>query len=476
MRTDLSGALLKRASFSSAGVMAAQISNALGGIIIARGVGATQFGTYAALWAAVAVATSLGQIGVTEGLRRDASRFPAALPALLGNAIVVELTIGLAALSLMYVLSVRSSVNPESWTLFLPLAVAGLCGVFIEPVFAGMEVTGRQKTVALIQFGRGVAFLAGVVILAFGGAGLDAFVWYQGLLAVIIVLTVCMGPLRSIGVSMDLTIIRSQVTTSFVFGLSGALYTLYSNLPILLLSYFGTQQQVGYFAVAMRVVGLLFMVGAAASNRAFIPALFGLYKSDLLRFREVSNLMQRFFTQLGVLVGAVLYASADVIVLILLGKEYRPAVPLLRALSIAVALSYFALGPGAALTTADRMWTKVSFQAGVTILSAVAGSLVIMYYGAIAASYTLVGTWAAIVFLYFTYSHFYKLTTCGIPTGMLARMLAFSVFGVAVTLVLPTEWVARLSLIALGSICVLYPWFLEIWRNRAVVRYVEADE
>jgi hypothetical protein len=122
------------------------------------------------------------------------------------------------------------------------------------------------------------------------------------------------------------------------------------------------------------------------------------------------------------------------------------------------------------------MWTKVFFQASVTVVSGVAGSLVIMYYGAIAASYTIVGTWAAIAFLYFTYSHFQKITTCGIPTGMLVRMILFSVFGVAVTMILPTEWIARLSFIALGSICVFYPWALEIWRNRAVVRYGEADE
>jgi O-antigen/teichoic acid export membrane protein len=471
------GALLRQACFSSGGIMAAQISTALAGIVIARALGPEQFGTYAAISAAVIVATSLSQLGLTVGLRRDGTRFPAMLPALLGNAIAVQLTLGLSALTVAYVWSVTTSVSREpSLALFIPLAIAGMCNVFMELVFAAMEVRAQQKTVAIIQFGRGFAFLAGGVALALRGAGISAFAWYQGLLAVIISLTMCVGQLASIGVAIDLATIKRQVTNSLVFGLSEILYTVYSNLPILLLSYFGTAQQAGHLAVAMRVAGLLFMIGAAASNRAFLPSLFGLYKIDLLRFRAVSDLMQRFFTPLGALLGVLLYTSADVIVLTLLGADYRPAVPLLRALSISVALSFCALAPGATLTAADRMWTKVSIQAGVSVVSAFVGSLVIMHYGAIGASYTMVGIWAAITLLYFRYTYARKLAVWSISRSTLVRILALAGFGVVVTLVFPNGWIGRLFFMTLGSILALHPWLLEIWVNRAVVSYVEVDE
>jgi len=449
-------ALVRRGFYSSAGTLVGRISAAVAAIVLARSVGAEQFGAYAGLWATVCVAVSFSQIGVTVGIRRDGTRSPGTLPVLLGNGIVIRSAIAAGALCVAFFWCLSASPGVKVSALYIPLAIAGFCTVIVDPAFAGLEVKGQQRTVAIIQSLQGVTLLIGFVCLAVLGKGLTAFAWYQAIVYTTGFLGAYFQLICSMAPSVDFSQVVQQVLSSILFGISDFLHNLYTQLPILLLSYFGTDKEVGYLAVALRLITITFMIGAAATSRAFIPALFGLYKIEFKRFREVCGFMQRVFVPMGILAATGFYVCADGIILTFLGEQYRPSIQLLRVMSWAVAMSYTALAAGAAMTAADRMGTKVAYQVFVTVIAAIVGAIATLRYGPIGASFLVLGVWTGLAFLYVVYAYQADLIKlCGFTSTLLV-VLTFCIFGVAVTAILPEAYLLRPLLFVLVSLSVVF--------------------
>lgn len=182
MRDNIFGTLLRRASYSSTGTLVARITAALAGIVMARSVGAKQFGLYAALWALVNLNSSFTEIGVKVSLKREGARHPDSLPCLLGNALIVKISIGICAMVIAYLFSSVVTKNEKAPLIYLPLALACISTICTELFFAALEVKGRQKLVAFFEIGRGVVFLSGFLALDFIKLDIVSFAWFQGLL------------------------------------------------------------------------------------------------------------------------------------------------------------------------------------------------------------------------------------------------------------------------------------------------------
>ncbi|GAH07611.1 unnamed protein product, partial [marine sediment metagenome] len=135
---------------------------------------------------------------------------------------------------------------------------------------------------------------------------------------------------------------------------------------------------------------MMFFIGASANKDAFLPSLFGLYKTNRKKFLQVCTSIQKLFIPLGIFIASALYVCSDSLIIILQGEEYRPAIGVLRVLCWSVALSYIALAADVALTAGDRMRAKVTFQAMITLITLVVGILFIEHYGAVGASYVMI--------------------------------------------------------------------------------------
>lgn len=401
--------ILKRATYASTGELLARISAAIAGIIIARAVGPAQFGVYAVIWALIQLSVAFTRVGVTMGLKRDGARIPRLLPSLLGNSLIVKAIIGICALSIAYFSLSAVTRSEKAPVIFLPLALAGFSTLCFEPLFAALYVKGQQKLVSFLMMGRGLLFLTGVGILFYFKFDIVVFAWYHGILYFVALIIVCFTVISIISISVNFSNILSQVKNSFVFGISGILYSIYTQLPILLLSHFRTEEEVGFFAVAFRFVELSLLFGATASNNAFIPSLFGFYKTNRDKFRHICESMQKLFVPLGIFIASALYVCSDALIIIIQGEEYRPAVGILCILCWIVAIHYGVLAAGASLTTADRMWTKVFFQVCATFITLLLGFALIKRYGVSGASYVMIIPQLVLIFSYVPYAYRKKL-------------------------------------------------------------------
>lgn len=359
---------IERAGFSSVGAVAARILAAATGIVMARAVGPSALGAYAAAWAMIELSVSLSELGMVTGLKREGGRSYEELPHLLGNALLVRTAAGAVALCMALALYPVIAASREGAPLFAPLAIAGLAILFSEPLFAALQIRGEQHVAVLFGVARGLIFLLGVVTLMTCGRGIVAMAWAQAAIYAAVAAVLAATVLTRTRIRLRMSRVALQMRGAFVFGASEMLYAVYLNIPLLAVAHFCTTEQTGYFAVAHRFVALFLAAGLAAHHEAFLPALFRLYKHDRPQYDAVCAQSRRIFLTLGVVGASVLFVLAEPLVVLLQGEQYRPAVAVMRVLSwlVLVNLGYYAAD--AALTAADHMRDKIKIQASVTAI------------------------------------------------------------------------------------------------------------
>lgn len=465
MSNSVYSTILKRATYASTGTIIARISAALAGLIIARTVGPAAFGVYAAVWALIGLSIGFSEIGLTTGLKRDGVRLPRLLPSLLGNALIVKTMLGLFALVIAYFSLSLVSRNVIAPMLFLPLALAGFSALCAEPFFAVLQVKGQQKLVSFFMMGRGLLFLLGIVILASFGFNIRTLAWYQGLLYFTASIVLCFLTIPIVSITVSFSNVLNQIKSSLVFGISEFLFSVYSKFPILFLSHFRTEEEVGFFAVAFRFVSLCLLAGSAASNDAFLPSLFGMYKASRKKFLQICASMQRLFIPLGIFIASALFICSDAIIIILQGEQYLPAAKMLRIMCWVVAIFYGVLASGAALTAGDRMWIKVAFQAIVTIITLGVGFIIIKHYGAFGASYLLVILWLCIMFLYIPYAFRKKLISFSGFERLLAPISLTILLTILTFNAIPNHYLLGPSIFFIGSLFIWGKTAIKVWKK-----------
>jgi len=315
------------------------------------------------------------------------------------------------------------------------------------------------------MMGRGLLFIIGIGILAVFEFDIVALAWYQGLLYFVALIIVFFMVIPIVSMATNFSRILSQLKGSLVFGISALLYSTYSQIPLLFLSHFRPEEEVGYFAVGLRFVTLSLLVGSAASNDAFLPSLFDLYKTNRKKFRQVCESMQKLFVPLGIFMASALYVCSDALIIVLQGEEYRPAVGILRIVCWMTVINYGVLGAGAALTAGDRIWVKVAFQTVVTLITLVVGRAIIEHYGDIGASYVMIIIWVFIMFLYIPYAHRKKLIGFSGLGSLFAPAGLTILLAVLIVQLIPHHNLVSIAIFFIGTLVLWQPTARRELRN-----------
>jgi PST family polysaccharide transporter len=461
---DIIGTLFKRASYALSGTFVGKVSSALAGIIIARSLGVALFGTYSALWELVLLCASITETGLTIGIQRDGAGDRKRLPELVGNALFMRIVIGIVALVIAYFFSSKLSRNPQAPLIYIFLSIASLVVIVSEPLFSGMLALGRQKTVAAFESIRGIVLLVGVSILMLCHCGVIALAMLQAALYVGTLIVLLFISYRHYGLSINFGSMWHAFSTSFIYGISGQLYSIYSRAPIVLLALFTNDKQVGYFTAAMRVVGIAQVIGGGMYSRAFVPSLFEYIKISRDKFNAASRFMFVYFTLLGALAGIGLFVLAEPIILILMGKQYHESIFILRVLAFALFLIFTNFAPDAAMTAGNKNVTKVLFQIFGPVAGLLSGPFLIHTFQAAGAAYTEIVIMMILLTLFLTFSvkeHFVslkKLLQIGFP------IIGIGLCGAICLVVFKHSFVPLIAVFCCSSSVILWLW---IKRNKS---------
>lgn len=291
---------------------------------------------------------------------------------LLGSSLAYRVSVAVAATVLLPVLAALAGYQGA----FVPvLALALLAGVFATASGACQDVyTGYERTDFAAGSVVGWQLLSAAVVVPtlLAGGGLYGFLAAQVACAALgAAFVLWMAPRMKVPrLSIRMDTIRDLLRRGRPFLAFGIVQALQPMADASMLSWFGTDNEMGWYGASRKLCGML-VYPASALLFALYPTLCRLRSEDIHAFRNttVDALHAVTVVAVPVAVGALMYPGLGVG---LFGNDsYAPAADNLRVLAPWLLLVYFSMPVGSCLTAAGRQtaWTVVMLGGALTSIA-----------------------------------------------------------------------------------------------------------
>lgn len=345
-----------------------------------------RFGTVTALITIVQFVTDLGMttLGVREYSQRtdaDRDRF---MRVLLGMRLATTAVIVAVSTGLAFLLGYDHEMLVGAILLGVAAGISAMAGTIAIP----LQVEIRMGIVTGIDVARQVGVAVAFIALSAAGAGLIPFFGVAApvyFLVLLITYVYVRGsiPLRP---EFDLAEWKRLVRPTLVFALATAVGGIYVYGAMVITELVTSGVETGYFAAAFRVFIIVGTFPALLAGTAF-PLLSRAARDDHSRLGYAG---QKLLEGSAILGGAALVSlvlGAQVVMDVIGGGEYDPAVPVLRVQGTALALTFVIASFGYTLLALHRHKAIIAANLSALAASATAVTVLGSTHGALGASY-----------------------------------------------------------------------------------------
>jgi O-antigen/teichoic acid export membrane protein len=324
-------------------------------VITTRYLGAAGYGQFALALAFVQMVGLLADLGLLTVVVREISRRPEETERLVGNALTLRLALSLGVIALAGLLSLAMPYTEQVRVAILIAGVPLLLGLANTAIVAVFQARLRMDRAAISDVaGRAAGFVALVVVAALdlgfyavvATAGVGAFV-------TLVVTWRLSRPLVRIRPAASRPVWRSLLRAAVPVGAALAVTEVYFRADTLIVSLFEDYEEVGFYALAYRVVELLGMLPAIVMTSVF-PLLSRYLRENRDLARRTLDATADLFAALGVPLAAGGVVVAPQLVRLIGGDEFEGAADTLRILLFAGALAFVSGLFGMALIAGDR--------------------------------------------------------------------------------------------------------------------------
>jgi O-antigen/teichoic acid export membrane protein len=311
-------------------------------LILVRGLGAEQFGTYAFVAAYMFMFSCLVDMGVERVIARELARQPARAGELLGTGFIMRGT--LAVLGAMVAIAV-------AWLLRLPaltwwcivLAAAGWplsMEALIRSVFQSRfqmhyaYFLALPGNVALLVSTAAIVGLGGGLLAIFGAA------LAIGAMTLALILWVALPKMRVVW-RVDTQLFRYLWRQSWELGVVTLIFLVALRIDQLLLFWLRGPNELAHYAVAVKIVEALNLIPESIMVTVF-PLLAATELSAPARFERIYALTARFLIALVLPLALVITLERDVVIQVLFGAGYSASADALTILAWWMAFAYTA--------------------------------------------------------------------------------------------------------------------------------------
>ncbi len=312
-------------------------------VVLARSLGAAEFGIYAYVMSMAAVAATLGMMGLDGVLTRELVRHPTRQNVTMGTVAVLRMAgYGLgAAILLIFGLSQPQHGHDERM-LFGITAVAVVLGG-MAPMLAtwlrAREIARPAAVAALVG-----AVIGGVAKIAVAGVGLAALGAANAGAAALAVLLLLLGYLRQGGPPLrgwrfDAGRARELLSESLVLFIGGLLATAYMNMDMAMVRLIAGPEASGTYAVPSRLIQAAQVLPAAISVAVF-PRLVAAHG---LRNGSFETQLRLGFSAVTLVAYGLILASAVAggpVVALVFGRDWGNVGLLLTVMSLSLPLAF----------------------------------------------------------------------------------------------------------------------------------------
>lgn len=361
--------VFKNASYLFVSNVIIRIITAATTILVARTLGAEDYGVLSLSLAFAAVAGYFTDVGLTHTLIREATKENANLPVLMSSFFKVRLLLAIftciCCTILMEILYGNTNFKIVLYLVVMPsifgAAIQGVGAAYFQ-VIEKMHITALIRTIAglviSLSLALGIVFSWNLKILgfAYGISGIIA-----GIISLVLVL-------RRIHIFTGWNNNILKGLSSFT--VSGFIIMLLPQLGLVILEMVSSLKEVGHFALAYRIPSVLYQLPGVVAL-AFYPLLFRYGNSGMLRDHRQLNIIQlKLMSHLGILMSIPFLLYPDWWTLLLFGDNWLEVSASLSILSVLVIIQAISYPIADALTTtgfqARRM--KVLFVGVITSL------------------------------------------------------------------------------------------------------------
>lgn len=389
-------------------------------IILARQLGPSDFGIFAAALAMITLLAPLAGFGIAgywlkvfgqEGWHATRWLLGSFRFTILSTLIVILLLVGWAMLGPHDVLTT---------TVLLVLTFYILGQLVVELVSGKLQLEERYLNLALWQFLPHFLRLLLVAVFAYAttlilNVHMVAYAYAVVALVIFIVGSVLLLRMYQGKLSLkghgaaegpekqnkqDSPGIFQVAVHSWPFGLAGIFYLIYFQSDIILLKYLSGAETAGIYNAAFLVMAAIYLLPSVIYQKFMLPKLHRWAHHDRERFYHTYRVGNVFMLGLGVVAMLGLWGVVPWAIPMLFGVEYQGAILLLMILSLAAPIRFLATSVGATLVTQDHMKRKVKYMGTVAVLNIILNLSLIPIFGGVGAAIATVMSELALLIIY----------------------------------------------------------------------------
>jgi O-antigen/teichoic acid export membrane protein len=391
------GSILRTASY-----VAGMALSLVGAALMIRHLGVADFGKYVVVTSLIGVVAGLSEAGMTNiAVREYTTRTGRDREVLMANLLGLRVAITVVGIGAAMVFAVIAGYERAMVIGTLLAGMGLLLTTFQQTVSVPLGSSLRFGWVSGLDFVRQAGFVAAILALVAGGAGLVAFLAAPIPVAILvlllsIVLVRGLVPLLPAFHRQEwLAILRLAAA----YSAATAFAAVYVYAAVIVTSLVASEAESGYFGASFRVFLILLAVPSLLISSAF-PVLSRAARDDRER---LGYALQRLF-DIAVIVGSWLalmtVVGAPFAIDVLAGKSFAESVPVLRIHGVAVAFACVALTFGFVLVSLHKHVTILIAAALALAMSVVLSLILVPMIGAEGGAVATLAAEATVAVLY----------------------------------------------------------------------------
>jgi len=194
--------------------------------------------------------------------------------------------------------------------------------------------------------------------------------------------------------------LRDIFIRSSPFGLGGFFFLVYHQTDIILLRYLVNEEAVGFYGGSVVFMAAAYILPSVLYQKFLSPAIHRWAYEERDRIEAFIIVLGIPIFLFGLLLTLVFWHGAEYFIPLVLGEDYRPSIPLLMFMSLAIPFRYLASHLGSVLYTRDLVWTNLKFMGFTALLNVFLNLLLIPQYGGRGAAVATVVSYVFLAILF----------------------------------------------------------------------------
>ena len=357
--------IVRNTAWLSGGELIARLTRAVLVIIAARILGAVEWGTLSYALSLAALFTVIADIGISSVLTRELVKHPDQQSAYLSTSFFIKLTLATAAaLIIIFIAPYFSQIALSPIILLLAglLVISDNLALFNNALIRSLEKMHLEAAGKIVT--QTTILAVGLFVLWYSASAENLALAYLigSITGATLIAWLLRHWLKKLFVGFNKHLAKKILNASWPFALMGMVGGIMLNTDIVMLGWFRSAADIGYYSISQRGILLLYAIPTLITTATF-PSLARLAKTNKEDFTKVlsKSLQLIFLLALPITIFGII-ASPKLIDLIF-GPEYLAATTTLRLLLLTIPISYPAILIGNALFAHEKQKEFLKYSA-----------------------------------------------------------------------------------------------------------------